>query len=211
MIFDHFLLLYDDRKILKSILAAISLIGILTTVIISQSSFVDAAISCSRDCTPPTLGVTDNGRRVIENGFMINDKSFNVESHSQSIPTQVFKTGDKVTIKLTGYENSGISNMRHVTLAITDYNNKHDYHDKAKISIDHSFDGAVTRNVADATGLLDKVNVKAQRIDSFTGTLTISFVVAKPLNTSSITVHMWDAGLSTNTNIFEDAIQVVGK
>jgi hypothetical protein len=195
---------------MRNILIAISFIGVLMVVAVSHASFVDAD-RCRGDCTPPTLGVTDDGRRIIENGFVINDIPFNVESYLQAIPTQVFSVGDKVLIKITAHEDTGIGNVRHVTLTISDYENKREYQDKVKIAIERSFEGIVSRNIADPTGLLDNVDIKAERIDDFTGTLTISFVVAKPFDTSSITVRMWDAGLSTSDNIFEDAIQVIGK
>lgn len=196
---------------MKNTLVAISLLGILATVAVSQTSFAQAA-SCSGDCTPPTLGLTDNGRRVVENGLVINDVPFNVESgSSQTIPTQVFEVGDQVTIKITGYENSGIGNMRHISVAISDYNKKPQYQDKVKMSIDQTFDGVVGRSISDPSGLINRVNMKTERLDSFTGTLTISFVAAKPFDTSSITIQMWDAALSTSKYIFTDAIQVVKK
>jgi len=101
--------------------------------------------------------------------------------------------------------------MRHVSLAISDFNKKPQYQDKVKMSIDLSFDGVVSRSISDPSGLLSRVNMKTERLDSFTGTLTISFVAAKPMDTSSITIQMWDAALSTSKNVFTDAIQVVKK
>ena len=199
--------LYLTYLMTKTLLA-ISLIGILMTVIVSHGSFAEAA-SCRGDCTPPTLGVADNGRRIVSDGFIINGVPFDVESYSQTIPTQVFNVGDKVTVKITAYENGGIKNLKHVNFAITDVKNSKEWKDIAKISLDRSFDGVVIQNIADSTGLIDKVNIKPERIDSFTGSLTISFVVTKPLDTSSITVRMWDAGTGAAANVFQDAIEVV--
>lgn len=195
---------------MKNTVMTTLLIGILLTSITLNASFVDAA-SCSGDCMAPTLGVTDNGRRVVENGFAINEESFNVESFSQEIPTQVFSTGDTVKIVITGYENSGIDNVRHVTLAIGDVVNNKEANTKVKITTERSFTGQVTQSTADTTGLLDRVMVTSKKIDSFTGAMTISFVVMKPMKTSDIIVRLWDADTNVSINIFNDAIQVVGK
>lgn len=194
---------------MKNILLTTLLIGIMATIA-SQISFVDA-VSCKGDCTPPTLGVTDNGRRIVENGLVINNVPFNVDSFSQTIPTQVFSKGDKVTIQLTAYENDGISNLRHVTLGIGDVVNNKEAKIPVKITVERSFTGQVSQNVADPAGLLKNVGVTAKRIDAFTGSMTISFVVTKPLDTSDIVVRLWDAGTTSSINIFEDAIQVVGE
>lgn len=194
---------------MEKILLTTFLIGAFLTSI-SFTQFGDA-VSCRGDCVSPTLGATDNGRMIVENGFVINGEPFNVESFSQTIPTQVFSQGDKVTIVLTAHENSGITNLRHVTLGIADVVNNKEANIKSKITIERSFTGQVTQNTADPAGLLDKVTITAKRIDSFTGSMTISFVVAKPFDTSDIVVRLWDANANSNISIFEDAIQVVGK
>ena len=194
---------------MKNLLLATFLIGVLATAT-SHASFVEA-VSCRGDCTPPTLGLTDNARRVVENGFVINDMAFNVESFSQTIPTQVFATGDKVTIQLTAYENSGTGNIRHVTLGIGQVENNKEAKVPVKITVERSFTGQVTQNVVDQAGFLKNVVITAKRIDAFTGSMTISFVVVKPFDTSDIIVRLWDAGSTSSINVFEDAIQVVGQ
>ena len=51
---------------------------------------------CSGDCTPPTLGLDDQGVSFVSGGLTINSESFDVEQYSQTIPTQIFKTDEKM-------------------------------------------------------------------------------------------------------------------
>ena len=48
---------------------------------------------CIGECEPPTLGVDEQGVIRVENGLVINSKSFNVNQFSQNIPTQLLETG----------------------------------------------------------------------------------------------------------------------
>jgi len=51
---------------------------------------------CSGDCTPPTIGLDDQGASFVSGGLTINSESFDVEQYSQTIPTQIFKTDEKM-------------------------------------------------------------------------------------------------------------------
>ena len=154
------------------------LTAIFALLSISLISISLADTGCRRDCQPPTLGVTYEGQRVVEKGFTINDKSFDVSERTQTIATTGIRTGQPVNIKLIAYENSGATYLRDVSLSIGKFQD--DFHKDilATVSFKQPFTGLVghamtsgsdvsqTSAVVDPTGLLKDVTVKSSQVDS---------------------------------------------
>jgi len=186
---------------------AIIIAGILTTSIYSQNSFAENS-RCSIDCVAPTLGQLDDGTRLVEKGLTINDQSFDVTQYSQVIPTQTFKVGQPIKVKMLVYENNGVKSLRHVSLAISDYKDERNQYQKAAISYIQEFDGTQKTEILDFDNLFDNVKVNAVQIDQFITSVIISFNIQKPIDTSSLIVDMWDDARSSRKNIFLDALQI---
>lgn len=184
--------------------------GILTVSIYSQNSFAENS-RCSVDCVAPTLGLLDDGMRLVENGLTINDQSFDVAQYSQVIPTQTFKVGQSIKVKMLVYENSGVKSLRHVSLAISDYKDERNQYQKASISFIQEFDGTQKTEVLDFDRLFDNIKVSATPIDQFTTSIVVAFNIQKPIDTSSLVVDMWDDARSSRKNIFLDAIKIEEK
>lgn len=193
----------------KSMLA-ILIAGILTASIYSQNSFAENS-RCSVDCVAPTLGQLDDSTVLVEKGLTINDQSFDVMQYSQVIPTQTFKVGQPIKVKMLVYENNGVKSLRHVSLAISDYKDERNQYQKAAISFIQEFDGAQKTEVLDFDELFDNVKVNTTTIDQFTTSITISFNIKKPVDTSSLIVDVWDDARSSRKNIFLDAIKIEEK
>ncbi len=189
---------------------AILIAGILTTSIYSQNSFAENS-RCSVDCVAPTLGQLDDGTILVEKGLTINAKTFDVMQYSQVIPTQTFQIGQPIKVKMLVYENNGVKSLRHASLAISDYKDERNQHQKAAISFIQEFDGTQKTEVLDFDELFDNVKVSTTTIDQFTTSITISFSIKKPVETSSLIVDVWDDARSSRKNIFLDAIKIEEK
>lgn len=206
-------------------MAKLQLIIVLTVLLsislFSFNSFADTG--CRRDCEPPTLGFLYTGQQVVEKGFTINNKSFDVSELTQTIPTTTVRTGETVTIKLIVYENSGAIYLRNTALSIGNYEDDNHKNMLATISFKQPFSAVLKQplatgsdisqftSVMDPSGLLKNVMVKTSEVDSYRTAIDISFKVTKPLDTSDIIIQTMDAKLETGSNVLYDAIKVSGK
>jgi hypothetical protein len=199
------------------------LLGVLALLSVSLISISYANTGCSRDCEPPTLGVLYTGQKVVEQGFTINDKSFDVAERSQIVPITVVRTGQTVNVKLITYENSGATYLRKTSLSIGNFEDDRHKDMLATISFDQPFTGLLSRpltsgsdvsqtsSVDDPTGLLKDVTVKASEVDSYRTRIEMSFKIVRPLDTSDIIIQTMDAKRLTSYNVLYDAIKVGGK
>ena len=187
------------------------LIGIsLMTSVAPQNSFGENA-GCRRDCEAPTFGQLNDGKKMIQNGLIINDKSFDVTEYDQAIPTMTFAAGQPLRVKMTVYENSGVSALQHVSFTISDYKDERHQNDKASISFDQDFTGEQKVNVVDFDKIFDSVKANATSIDAFTTLVVFTFKFQKSIDTSSIIIDTWDNAKNSRKNIFVDAIKVDDK
>lgn len=194
-------------RVLLQVLIAVAVLS--SVSLFAVNSFAENA-NCSRDCEAPTIGVLDNGQRVVENGLTIGSHSVNVEQHLQTVPTQAFSTGNTVKAKLIVYENDGISGLRHVSFAISDYQDDKHHSDKATISFNQDFEGTQTVSVTDDAHLLKGATVTATALDEFNTSMEFSFTIMKPFDMSAVIVESWDADHSSRSNVFLDAIKAYG-
>ena len=193
----------------------------LFSISVISVSFADTG--CRRDCEPPTLGVLYTGQQVVENGFTINDKSFDVAEKSQTLPTTALRTGQPVTVKLVTYENSGATYLRDVSLSIGNFEDDRHTNILATMSFKQPFTGLLNRplvsgsdvsqmtSVDDPTGLLKDVKITSSEVDSYRTEITMSFKILRPLDTSDIIIQTMDAKRHTGQNVLYDAIKVGGK
>ncbi|MBI5145624.1 MAG: hypothetical protein HZA84_00190 [Thaumarchaeota archaeon] len=195
-----------------SVLASISLLTV--------NAFADTG--CRRDCEAPTLGVTYEGKRLVEKGLIIDGKSFDVDELTQTLPTTKVRTGDLVKMRLVAFENSGAGYLQDVSLSIGDYADDRHVNILATMSFKQRFDAILkepllqdsdvskTSVVTDPNGILKDVAIKTTEIDSYRTAIDISFKVTKPTAVSDIIVQTMDAKRNTRTNVFFDALVVTG-
>jgi len=194
---------------------------LLSVTLFQLNSFADTG--CRRDCEPPTLGFLYTGQQVVEKGFTINGKSFDVSELTQTIPTTAVRTGDTVTISLVVYENSGANYLRNTALSIGKYADDNHRNEVATISFKQPFsaspghpltsgsDVSQVTSVADPNGYLKDVKVTANEVDSYRMKIDMSFKVTKPLDTSDIIITTMDAKLGSRDNVLYNALKVNGK
>ena len=183
--------------------------GILSLSLFTINGYAENA-KCSRDCEAPTLGVLDDGQRVVDNGITINGRAFEVSNQIQTNPTMTITTGNTAKVKLMVYENNGVDSFRHASIAISDYQDDKNRNDKVAISFDQDFAGIQSFNVIDPEGFVKDVDVKATKLDQWTTEVVYSFKAVKPFDTSAIVVQMWDEDQSSRSNVFLNAIKATG-
>ncbi|HWP78957.1 MAG TPA: hypothetical protein VNL34_04845 [Candidatus Nitrosotenuis sp.] len=165
---------------------------------------------CDINCEAPTIGVINNGQRIVDNGLIINGRAFTVEENIQAIPTMTFATGNMAKIKLEVYEDGGVDSIEHVSIAISDYQDDRNQNELASISLNQDFTGAQTVDVMDPNSILKSATAKATPIDEFRTMVEFSFKVVKPFDTSSLVVDMWDSNRASRSNVFLDAVRGTG-
>ena len=70
------------------------------------------------DCTPPTLGLNKNYKRVVDNGFSYNNNTAQVEKWHTPYPLINATVGETNTVEIIIYENQGIGNMKMVQFGL---------------------------------------------------------------------------------------------
>ena len=64
------------------------------------------------DCTPPTLGLTLDHKRIVDRGFSYNGNPIQVEFWHTPYPLITARVGEINTVEIIVYENGGINNMK---------------------------------------------------------------------------------------------------
>jgi len=72
---------------------------------------------CS-DCTPPTLGLSKSGNRVVDNGFTYNGNAIQVEKWHTPYPLITATVGELNKVEIVAYENNGITNMKMIQFGL---------------------------------------------------------------------------------------------
>jgi hypothetical protein len=199
----------DSDSMTKVLLQLVIVAGILSLVPIFATN-VFAEI-CDINCEAPTIGVINNGQRVVENGLVINGRAFDAGELIQTIPTMPITTGSPTKVKLVVYEDGGVGSIEHVSIAISDYQDDKNRNDLASIAFMQDFTGEQTVEVADPNGLLKGATAKATQNDEFRTTIEFSFKAMKPFDTSALIVNMWDQERSQRSNVFLNAIKATGE
>lgn len=194
-------------KLLQILIAA----GILSISLFAANAYASENANCARDCEAPTIGVTDSGQRVVDNGLSINGRTFEVKNEIQTNPTMTLTTGNTAKVKLMVYENDGTTELRHASIAISDYKDDKNQNDKVVISYNQDFTGAQSFDVTDNNGLVKDVNVKATVLDQWRTEIVYSFKPVKPFDTSALVVKLWDEERSSRSNVFLNAVKATGK
>jgi hypothetical protein len=192
-------------KILLQLLIAAGILS--SAAVLTTNAYAEI---CSTNCEAPTIGVINNGQRIVDNGLIINGRAFDVEENIQTIPTMTLNTGNMAKIKLEVYADGGVSTLEHVSIAISDYKDDRNQNELASIWLEQDFTGEQTVTVVDPNGIFKGATAKTTQIDSFRTMVEFSFKVMKPFDTSSLVAYMWDNGKASRTNVFLDAVRATG-
>lgn len=171
---------------------------------------------CSRDCTPPTLGVTQQGTRLVTDGFSYNDNPIDAQLYYTHYPLIKVKVGEKNTAVLKIFEDGGIDNIRHVEVGFGLGKGEVISKSKAVINYDISFDGSTSIDVFDPEDALDDVSVETRAVSctdqSKTQCLEVTFyhMFRAPLDFNMVGTNTWDSKRNGWQNYFNHGIEITG-
>lgn len=172
---------------------------------------------CSGDCTEPTLGLNNDGRRLVDNGFTYNGKSIDVERFFTPYPLITVNVGEPNVAKFKIYDNGGVDNISHFELAFGLAKGEIIGNSKAVINWDKSFDGIETITLDDPENVLDIVSVLTSETlcseDSKQKCLLvkINHIFRAPLDFNILGTNVWDTKRNAWQNYFNHGIEVEGE
>ena len=175
-------------------------------------------------CIPPTIGLDNNGYRIIENGFTLNQNPINVENFKQNHDTIFANTGDNNTLTLNIYEEMEIQNIKYVAIYLgLDSNDI--YSNLAKIQWTN-YNGIEKIIITDKNNILTNISVNTAAIPPRTNsayvftpstpnhsTLNVTFEFSSniPIPYSTIAVQVRDTTGNQMVNYFEDVFEIKGE
>lgn len=184
---------------------------------VDRAPQADGGGGCSRDCTPPTLGVDSNNNRIVTDGFSYNNNSVDVELYYTPYPLITVKVGEENIARLKIYENQGIDNIEHIALAFGLGAGETFSSSKATISIDKSFDGKEKLDIFDPENVLENVHYTtetgpcSQKISADCKIFNIYHTFRAPLDFNMVSTDVWDYRRNGWQNYYNHGIEIVGK
>ena len=172
---------------------------------------------CTGDCFAPTLGVDNEGNRLVTDGFTYNGNPINVELFFTPYPLITVDVGKKNTAEFKIYENYGPDNIRHFELAFGLGTGQFVSASKAVIVWDKTFDGIETVTVEDPDNVLQDVSVRTSTgkcaDDSASECLlvTIDHTFRAPLDFNIVGTNVWDTKRNSFQNYYNHGVEIQGK
>ena len=172
---------------------------------------------CSGDCEEPTLGLNDDGRRLVDGGFTYNGKSIDVERFFTPYPLVTVQTGKENTAEFKIFDNGGPNNIRHFELAFGLAKGESIGTSKVVINWDKSFDGIETVTLDDPENVLENIQVITSEgfcsDDQSQKCLIIQVVhtFRAPLDFNILGTNVWDTRRNAWQNYYNHGIEIVGE
>ncbi|MFY9301091.1 MAG: hypothetical protein WAO91_07875 [Candidatus Nitrosotenuis sp.] len=191
--------------------------SLVVDAVASTASSTGGGDGCIGDCTPPTLGVDEANRRIVDGGFSYNDHPVDVQLYYTPYPLVTVNVGQENKAVLKIYDNSGPQHIQHVELAFGLGNNQILDDSKAVIAIDMSRDGKNTVSTYDPENALQDIRVETDLakcgpfITAECLIVTIYHTFRAPLDFNMVATDVWDFDKSEWQNYFNDGIEVIGE
>jgi len=173
--------------------------------------------SCSGDCTEPTLGFNNEGRKLVDDGFSYNGKSVDVEYYFTPYPLVTVNVGKQNVAEFKIYDNLGPDNISHFELAFGLASGESIGMSKAVINWDKSFDGIETITLDDPENVLDKIKITTSegycKDDSEAKCLVVKVVhtFRAPLDFNILGTNVWDVKRNAWQNYYNHGVEVIGE
>jgi hypothetical protein len=179
--------------------------------------FLAALLGGSNTSTPPTLGLDENQKRIVDGGFSFNGNPVDVLQYYTPYPLITTPVGQNNTIKLKIYEDSGPDNITHVGLSYGLGKGETFNEGRATIEYDKTFDGIKSVTLFDPKHVLGKVNVTSTITNCSTHNnaqcleVTFDHMFREPLEYNMVATNIWDFERNGWQNYYNHGIQIVGE
>ena len=169
------------------------------------------------DCAPPTLGIDENGRRMVTDGFMYNGRPVDVERFYTPYPLITTEIGRENVASFKIYENQGPQNIAHFSFAFGMRAGDIISESRAVIELDISHDNIRTVSVTDEHNVFDNVTVSVT--DSIScgasGTeclgVDVHHTFVDHLEFDIVGTNVWDRSRNAWQNYYNHGIDVTGE
>ncbi|MBM2819286.1 MAG: uncharacterized protein HW410_968, partial [Nitrosarchaeum sp.] len=171
----------------------------------------------SSQSVPPTLGLDENQKLIVDEGFSFNGNSVDVEQFFTPYPLITTEVGKLNTIKLKIYENNGLDNIAHVGLSYGLGKGETFNEGRATIEYDRTFDGIESVTLFDPKHVLGGVNVTATTIQCSINSnaqcleVTFDHIFRESLDYNMVATNIWDFERNGWQNYFNHGIHIVGE
>ena len=179
----------------KSIFALTITACFIASSVFANNAFAQVADGQDPHHFPPMLG--DIQPYTFKNGFVLNDQSYNVTSHTINVGKSL-EVGKQATINLNIYDVRQSSEISHVGIFIAPIGNTVPTSSMPYIMWDSSVGVITNTGNGKFSGMTGGVGV----IDVNHATTTFHFTPLKSVGESNIIVRMWDKRSVSNDNIF---------
>jgi len=178
---------------------------------------VSSGGGCTGDCIEPTLGIRNDGKRMVDGGFTYNGKSIDVERFFTPYPLVTVQVGKQNVAEFKIFDNSGPDKISHLELAFGLANGESIGMSKAVINWDRTFDGIETITLDDPENVLDKIKVTTSE-GSCSDELQTKCLIVKvkhtfraPLDFNILGTNIWDLKRNAWQNYYNHGIEIVGE
>jgi len=179
--------------------------------------FISSGTGCEGDCNEPTLGVDNNGRRMVDDGFSYNGKPVDVERYFTPYPLVTVNVGKQNVAEFKIYDNQGPDKIFHFELAFGLASGESIGMSKAVINWDKSFDGIETVTLDDPENVLDNIKVTttegycSDEMQTKCLIVKVKHTFRAPLDFNILGTNVWDAKRNAWQNYYNHGIEVVGE
>ena len=171
---------------------------------------------CGGDCQEPTLGVNNDGKRLVTDGFSYNGNFIDVEHYFTPYPLVTVDVGVENVAQFKIYDNGGPDNVAHFELAFGLSKGQSIGDSKAVINWDKSWDDIETVTIDDPENALENVTVTTSK-GSCSDELQQQCLIVKilhtfrtPLEFNILGSNVWDYKRNAWQNYYNHGIKVVG-
>ena len=171
---------------------------------------------CSGDCTPPTVGIDSNLKRIVENGFSFNDNPVNAELYYTPYPLITVNVGQQNKVELKIFDNEGFDNIAHVGLGFGLGEGESFDKSRATINLDMTRDGQNILSKFDPENVLENVAIITDRVQCNSTSsvqclkVMIFHTFRAPLEFNMLATYIWDHSKNAWQNYYNHGIHIEG-
>lgn len=187
---------------------------------ISTTISADIGVTGSgcNDCEAPTLGVSSESKRIVDDGFTYNGKPTDAERFFTAYPLITTTVGKQNTAVFKIYEDKGPENIKHFSFAFGLDKGESIGESKAMIELDIDHEGTETVTVTDPENALDNIKVSTN-IENCNGNdsdtqcliVTIDHRFRALLDFNIVGTDVWDMERNSWQNYFNHGIEITGE